>query len=106
LHKAISDSETNPNNIYSLAVLHANPYTIKEFITGIGDSSKSMPIIASWKVKGGDPNVVIDLWKTNLLPEKYKPFNKAEKPFFDWLRIHAPKERIFTIYMLPYSPLQ
>lgn len=106
LHKAISESKTNPGGVYSLAVLHANPYTIKEFIASFEQGLKMFPILASWKVTGGDPNEVIDLWKMNLLPEKYEPFNQAMKPFFDTLRIHAPKERLFTIYPLPYSPLQ
>ena len=106
LHKAISDSKTNPNNVYSLAVLHANPYTIKEFIASFEEGLKMFPILASWTVMGGDPNVVIDLWRANLLPVKYEPFNPDMKPFFDTLRLHAPKEKLFTIIPLPYSPLK
>jgi hypothetical protein len=106
LHKAISESQANPNGVYSLAILHANPYTIKEFIASFAESLKIFPILASWKVKGGDPNEVIDLWRANLMPEKYEPFNPAMKLFFDTLRVHAPKEKLFTIYPLPYSPLK
>ena len=106
LHKTIADSKTTPTGVYSMAILHASPNTIKDFITIIGESSKVMPIIASWKVKGGDPNIVIDIWRTDLLEGKYEPFNPTMKSFFDQLRILAPKERIVKICTLPYSPLK
>jgi hypothetical protein len=106
LHQGIKESREKPGGEYSLAILHATPETISDFIASFDQGLKLFPILASWRSLSGDPNEVIDLWKANLLPTKYEPANEAMKPFFDLLRVHAPKERMCRIYPLPYSPLR
>jgi hypothetical protein len=110
LNKAIEDSKQNPVNVYGVATLEVNPNKMDQFVQGfeIGLKSNSPVtalIIASWRPIGGSPNEVIDLWKTYMQPQPYKPADDFSKQFFRPLREVAPKEHYRGVIMLPYSEL-
>ncbi|GAI86337.1 unnamed protein product, partial [marine sediment metagenome] len=110
LHKAIEESQKSPLNVYSIAMLEVAPNQMTNFTTAVEMGSKVLPIIASWRPIAGSPNLVIDLWKGDVLWSAnewaYKPALEAQKEMMRNLRIQAPKERIVPIYALPYSPLK
>lgn len=105
LHKAIIKSQKKPLGIYSLATLEVAPGKMSEFINALKDAAKAFPIIASWRPIAGSPNEVIDVWKGALLQSGYKPTDDFFKQFFRQVRKLAPKERLKTVFTLPYSQL-
>jgi hypothetical protein len=111
LHKAIKRSQKNPLKIYLLATLEVAPYKMPEFLTGLKQASGAFPIIASWRPIGGNPNEVIDLWKSNdalldSLTKGYEPSNDFINQFFRELRKIAPKEHAEFVFTLPYAQLK
>ena len=105
LHKAIKRSQRKPVGVYSLAVLEVAPGKMQDFISTLADVAKGLPIIASWHPVTGSPNEVIDVWKGALMQQNYKPVDDFMKQFFRQVRELAPKERLRTVYTLPYSQL-
>lgn len=105
LHKTITKSQKKPSGAYSLAVLEVAPGKMQDFITTLKDAAKGFPIIASWRPIAGSPNEVIDLWKGALMQQNYKPVDDFMRQFFRQVRELAPKERLRTVYTLPYSQL-
>lgn len=106
LHEAIAKSQKKPLNVYGLAILNVLADHMAEFKSGLSNTYKNLPIIASWRPIAGYPNEVIDLWATRLLPRKYTPATNFDKQFFRPLRKIAPKERLVTVFSLPHSPLR
>ena len=113
LHKAIRRSQRRPLKVYLLATLEVAANKMPEFLTGLEEASKLLPIIASWRPIGGSPNEVIDLWRSNnsldILDEfskGYEPPNDLSRQFFTQLRQVAPKEHAELVFTLPYSPLK
>lgn len=106
LHEAIKKSETEPLEVYGLAILQVVAGKMDQFLKTLEVSYKTLPIIASWRPVLGSPTEVIDLWARQLLPQKYEPADAISKQFFKPLREMAPKERLIQIYTLPYSPLR
>jgi hypothetical protein len=110
-HKAIEESQKNPLKVYSMGILEVAPNKIADFIEGAKMSSKTFPIIASWRPIAGNPNEVIDIWKGVISsqvigPQHYQPAVESMKEWFRMLREIAPKERLVQIYPLPYSELK
>jgi hypothetical protein len=113
LHKAIRRSQRRPFKVYLLAILEVAPNKMPEFITGLEEASKLLPIIASWRPIGGSPNEVIDLWRSNnslnIIDEfskGYEPPNDLSRQFFTQLRQVAPKEHAELVFTLPYAQLR
>jgi len=106
LHRAIRRSQKKAFGIYSLATLEVAPNKMPKFLTALEQASKGFPIIASWRPIAGNPNEVIDVWKSALRREAYQPADDIFKDFFRQLRELAPKERLINIYTLPYSQLR
>lgn len=107
--KAIADSAENPLGMYFLAILHVVPGTLGEFKESLSavTSDGPMPIIASLTPVTGNRNVFIDVWKGGDPQRRpYAPADDAMKPFFENLRINAPREKVIYVYTLPYSALK
>lgn len=111
LHKAMRRSQRRPLKVYLLATLEVAPDKMPEFLTGLEEASKLLPIIASWRPIGGSPNEVIDLWRgikliTDGFTAGYEPPNDFSREFFTQLRQIAPKEHAELVFTLPYAQLR
>ena len=111
LHKAIRRSQRKPLKVYLLATLEVAPDKMSEFISGLEEAAKMVPIIASWRPIGGSPNEVIDLWKgmdfiLDGFTKGYEPPNDFSREFFTQLRQIAPKEHAELVFTLPYAQLR
>jgi hypothetical protein len=110
LHKAIRRSQRRPLKVYLLATLEVAADKMSEFLTGLEEAAKMVPIIASWRPIGGSPNEVIDLWKgmdfiLDGFTKGYEPPNDFSREFFTQLRQIAPKEHAELVFTLPYAQL-
>ena len=110
LHKAIRRSQRKPVKVYLLATLEVAPDKMSEFLSGLEEAAKMVPIIASWRPIGGSPNEVIDLWKgmdfiLDGFTKGYEPPNDFSREFFTQLRQIAPKEHAELVFTLPYAQL-
>ena len=106
LHEAIAQSQEAPLGAYTLAILEVAPGRMSDFVAGLTEGAKNLPIVASWRPIAGRPNEVIDLWKGALRQSGYQPADDRSRQFFRTLRERAPRERLVTVYTLPYSPLR
>lgn len=106
LHNAIEESQKKALKVYSLATLEVTPNKMPDFIEFVKEMSKILPIIASWRPIGGNPNEVNDIWKGAIGPKDYQPAVEGMKEWFRNLREMAPKERLVQIFPLPYSELK
>ncbi|MBW2063280.1 MAG: NIPSNAP family protein [Deltaproteobacteria bacterium] len=106
LHEAMAQSQQSPLGAYSLAILEIVPGRMPDFIAGLNEGAKNLPIVASWRPIAGKHNEVIDLWKGALRQEGYQPADEFSREFFRGLRELAPRERLIPVYTLPYSRLR
>ena len=110
LHKAMRRSQRKPVKVYLLATLEVAPDKMSEFLSGLEEAAKMVPIIASWRPIGGSPNEVIDLWKgmdfiLDGFTKGYEPPHDFSREFFTQLRQIAPKEHAELVFTLPYAQL-
>lgn len=106
LHQTITESQESANQMYLLAILEVDTDKMSQFIEGLAEGYKNLPIIASWRPIGGSPNEVIDVWKSPPPETAYQPADDWSKDFFSRVREVAPKERVIRVIALPYSPLR
>lgn len=106
LHQTITESQESANQMYLLAILEVDTDKMSQFIEGLAEGYKNLPIIASWRPIGGSPNEVIDVWKSPPPETAYQPADDWSKDFFKRVREVAPKERVIRVIALPYSPLR
>ena len=106
LHQTITESQESANQMYLLAILEVDADKMSQFIEGLAEGYKNLPIIASWRPIGGSPNEVIDVWKSPPPETSYQPADDFSKDFFRRVREVAPKERVIRVIALPYSPLR
>lgn len=106
LHQTITESQESANQMYLLAILEVDTDKMSQFIEGLAEGYKNLPIIASWRPIGGSPNEVIDVWKSPPPETAYQPADDWSKDFFRRVREVAPKERVIRVIALPYSPLR
>jgi hypothetical protein len=105
LHQATAASMQTPNLGYMLAILEAGADKMEQFLKGLAEGYQMLPIIASWRPIGGNPNEVIDVWKSPEPRKAYEPANEMMKMFMRSYREMAPKEHVIRFVALPYSPL-
>lgn len=106
LHQAAAESQESPNGSYLLAILEVGADKMSQFVAGLALVYQSLPIVASWRPIGGNPNQVIDIWKSPPVQEAYQPPDDGTKQFFRQVREWAPKERLTRVIALPFSPLR
>lgn len=106
LHQAAAESQQSPNGSYLLAILEVGADKMSQFVAGLALAYQSLPIVASWRPIGGNPNEVIDIWKSPPVQEAYQPPDDGTKQFFRQVRELAPKERLTRVIALPFSPLR
>jgi hypothetical protein len=106
LHDAIESARSEPVGAHSLAILEVAQGRMKTFHEMLVGAKDGFPIVACWRSVAGNPNEIIDVWKGALGQDGYKPSDDATNAFFQPLRKIAPRERLVTLYPLPYSPLK
>jgi hypothetical protein len=105
LHQTALESEQSPNGGYLQAILEVGAGKMDQFLAGVANAYKNLPIIACWRPIGGSPNEVIDVWKSPEPEKAYQPADDFRKQFMRVVREVAPKERVVRMLALPYSPL-
>ena len=105
LHQAIVESGPSPNWGYLYAILEVGAGKMDQFLAGVANAYKNLPIIACWRPIGGSPNEVIDVWKSPEPEKAYQPADDFRIQFMRMVREVAPKERVVRMLALPYSPL-
>ncbi len=106
LHQSMAESEQSPNWGYLYAILEVGAGKMDQFLAGVANSYKNLPIIACWRPIGGSPNEVIDVWKSPEPEKAYQPADDFRKQFMRVVREVAPKEKVVRMVALPYSPLR
>ena len=106
LHTAIKDSADNPAGTYQFAILEVAPGRMADFKKLLGGAAAQLPIIAAWNDVTGNPNRVIDLWKSDTGRHGYAPNDPGQEAFFGPLRQIAPREKMMRLHVMPYSPLR
>ncbi len=106
LDAAIEASVAQPAGVYSFAILEVAPGCMDRFRALLGAAAGGLPILASWRDVGGNPDRVIDLWRGDTGGAGYAPSNEQMEAFFGPLREVAPRERMMRLHALPYSPLR
>ncbi len=104
--KVVQETAEKPLGVYSLAILHVVPGMMEQIKTGLAESAGNLPIVARCRPVSGNKNVFIDVWKGPIGQEHYKPAEESSKSFFEPLRIVAPREKVISVYALPYSALR
>jgi len=106
LHEAIGSSAKEPIGTYTFAILEVDPGKLDQFAEMLGAAQDRLPIIACWRNLSGNPNRIIDLWKSDTGRGGYRPTDDGQNAFFEPLRQIAPRERMMRLHVMPYSPLQ
>lgn len=106
LHQTAVASEQSPNGGYLHAILEVGAGKMDQFLAGVANAYKDLPIIACWRPIGGSPNEIIDVWKSPEPEKAYQPADDFRKQFMRMVREVAPKERVVRMLALPYSPLR
>lgn len=106
LHEAIAASVDEPSGTYTFAILEVTEGKMEQFEALLGAAADRLPIVACWRDVSGNPNRIIDLWKTDTGRPGYKPNDPGQEAFFGPLRQIAPRERMMRLHTMPYSPLR
>ena len=106
LRQAAADSRETAAGAYFTAILEVAPNHWNDFVAGLSQPPAAFPIVASWRPISGNPNEVIDLWRGAGPVGVYTPANDNMIEFFRNLRVVAPKERVVSVFPLPYSDLR
>ena len=107
LHEEIEAAKEHPEGAHTFAILQVNPGCMERFQGMLKAAAAGLPIVASWRPVAGNPNEVIDLWKgDNIGRDRYRPNSDGMAAFFGPLRELAPRERMVSLFPLPYSPLR
>ncbi len=106
LDEAIEAAQTKPEGTYTGAILEVESGRMADFSGLLAAGAAALPIIASWRPIGGNPNQVVDIWKGDLGAAAFRPNSKGVEAFFTPLRDVAPTERMVRFLPLPYSPLR
>ncbi len=111
-HQAVLSSHSAPLQSYTVATLELNrnkmPLLLPKQETAI---DIGMPLIAFMKSVTGKHDQIIDIWKGDLQAAGYQTQAYYEsigmpEEWWDWIRDVAPKEKMFKVSVLPYSPLK
>ena len=112
LHRAILECSQEENSKFSIAQLE----TVYDQLAGLiqrneGAIAAGMPLVTTLVSATGGQNRVINIWKTDFNEPGYQPPEFYEaigfgEDWWTWIRSVAPQERLWTVSMLPYSPLQ
>jgi hypothetical protein len=105
LHRAIEEAKEKPVGAHTFAILEVNAGAMDTFSGMLGAAKDQLPILAAWRGITGNPNQVIDLWSGDTGRDRFRPANDAMNAFFEPLRKMAPRERMVSLFPLPYSPL-
>jgi hypothetical protein len=106
LKQASAESAKSPLGIYTIAVMEVAPGKMAQLKQGLEAAAKTMPLVANWRAVTGKQNEVIDLWKGSMRQTGYEPSNEGTNRFFRGVRTLAPRERMYPVFPLPYSPLR
>lgn len=106
LHAAIDASGETPLGVYTFAILEVNEGAMDSFTSMLGGAAAVLPIVAAWKSVDGNPNQIIDLWKSDTGRAGFSPSDERQDAFFEPLRKIAPRERMMRLHVMPYSPLR
>jgi hypothetical protein len=106
LKQASAQSQELPLNIYTIAVMEVAPGRMAPLKQGLAAAAKTLPLVANWRAITGKQNEVIDLWKGAMRQSGYQPSDEGTKQFFRGVRTLAPRERLYPVFPLPYSPLR
>jgi hypothetical protein len=106
LDAAIDASADKPEEAYTYAILEVLPGRMEDFLKLLRAAAPRLPIVAALTPVAGNPNQIVDLWKSAMGIDTYEPANPALKSFMDPLREVAPTERMENLFSLPYSPLR
>lgn len=106
LKEASAQSRETPLNVYTLAVLEVAPGKMAQLRQGMEAAAKTLPLVANWRAVTGKQNEVIDVWKGAMRQSGYEQSSEGTNRFFRGVRTLAPKERLYPVFPLPYSPLR
>lgn len=106
LREASAQSREAPLKVYTVAALEVAPGRMAQLKQGMEAAAKSLPLVANWRAITGKQNEVIDLWKGSMRQAGYEPSNEGTNQFFRGVRTLAPRERLYPVFTLPYSPLR
>ena len=106
LQDAVEASRAEPVGAYSFAILEVAPGRMEQFASLLASAKDALPIVACWRDLSGNPDRIIDLWKSDTGRFGYRPSDERENAFFEPLRQIAPRERMMRLHPLPYSPLR
>lgn len=111
-HAIEENQHSTENERYTVAQLevvhHQWPSLVQR---NEGAIAAGMPLVTTLKSITGKQNRVINIWKGDFNapgyqpPEFYDSIGFVEE-WWTWIRQVAPQERLLTVSMLPYSPLQ
>ena len=112
-HDAIGECQASESiQKYSVAILEVVHDQMPGLFKRNQDAlAAGMPLVTTMKSVTGRQNQVINIWKGDFnepgyqTPEYYDGIGFTED-WWNWVRAVAPQERLLTVSMLPYSPLQ
>ncbi|MDI6857558.1 MAG: NIPSNAP family protein [Dehalococcoidia bacterium] len=106
LKEASAQSRETPLKVYTVAAMDVAPGKMAQLKQGMEAAAKALPLVANWRAITGKQNEVIDLWKGPMRQSGYEPSNEGTNQFFRGVRTLAPRERLYPVFALPYSPLR
>ena len=112
-HTAVRESQDSElKQKYSVAILGV----VHDQMNGLFKRNEEalaigMPLVTTLKSMTGRQNQVVNIWKGDFNEPGYQPpefFDSIGfvEDWWNWIRSVAPEERLLTVSMLPYSPLQ
>lgn len=112
-HDAIAESQHNESfQKYSVAILEVVHDQMPELLKRNEEAiAIGMPLVTTLKSVTGRQNQVVNIWKGDFNAPGYQPPEYFDaigftEEWWNWVRSVAPQERLLTVSMLPYAPLQ
>lgn len=110
--QAVQGSSMREKNKFTIAQLEGVHNKLAGLIQrNEGAIASGMPLITTLISITGRQNRVLNIWKGDLNEPGYQPPDFYEaigfgEDWWTWIRSVAPQEKLHTVSMLPYSPLQ